>query len=69
MSPAVRPSRHRRRERHILHIVLQFEWFLDEVTHFRSDWHCYNVKRKVASLQPLSFALFEERQKLRSFWE
>ena len=29
--------------------------------HYRSDWHRYNLKRKVAGLAPLPFATFEER--------
>lgn len=66
-SPAVLPSARRKSERNILPCVHRFEWFLHDLTHFRSDWHCYNVKRKVASLQPLPLALFEERQKMRRF--
>ena len=29
--------------------------------HYRSDWHRYNLKRKVAGLAPLPYATFEER--------
>ena len=29
--------------------------------HYRSDWHRYNLKRKVAGLAPLSREAFEER--------
>ena len=36
---------------------------LHNVNHFRSDWHSYNVKRKIAGLSPLSKELFEERQR------
>jgi len=31
-------------------------------THFRSDWHRYNLKRKVAQLPVVSYEAFEERR-------
>lgn len=32
-------------------------------THYQSDWHCYNLKRKVAKLPPLTQPEFVERKK------
>ena len=29
--------------------------------HYRSDWHRYNLKRKVAGLAPLPLVVYEER--------
>jgi len=29
--------------------------------HYRQDWHRYNLKRKVAGLQPISHDLFKEK--------
>ena len=31
-------------------------------THYQSDWHCYNLKRKVAQLPPLGLDEFETRK-------
>lgn len=39
-----------------------FEDALEHRTHYQSDWHCYNLKRKVAQLQPLTEEAFQERK-------
>lgn len=31
--------------------------------HYRSDWHRYNLKRKVADLPPVSLEQFQQKQK------
>ena len=36
-------------------------------THFRLPWHSYNVKRKVHGLEPVTEAVFEDRQRLSIF--
>lgn len=33
--------------------------------HYKTDWHRYNLKRKVASLLPVTLQQFQERQKLQ----
>ena len=33
---------------------VQFESAADHRTHFQSEWHCYNLKRKIATLPPLT---------------
>ncbi|GFN80466.1 Zinc finger protein 622-like [Plakobranchus ocellatus] len=33
--------------------------------HYKTDWHRYNLKRKVASLSPITLEQFEERRKLQ----
>ena len=38
-----------------------FETEAEMKAHYRSDWHAYNLKRKVAGLPPLGLAAFEER--------
>ena len=41
---------------------VMFEDALEHRTHYQSDWHCYNLKRKVAQLQPLTEEAFQERK-------
>ena len=33
--------------------------------HYKTDWHRYNLKRKVASLLPITLEQFQDRQKLQ----
>uniref|UniRef100_A0A0B7A7M7 C2H2-type domain-containing protein n=1 Tax=Arion vulgaris TaxID=1028688 RepID=A0A0B7A7M7_9EUPU len=33
--------------------------------HYKTDWHRYNLKRKVANLTPVTLEKFEERQRLQ----
>ena len=39
-----------------------FESPEDHRTHYQSDWHCYNIKRKVAKLPPLTQSDFDQRK-------
>ena len=43
---------------------VQFESPVDHRAHFQSEWHCYNLKRKIASLPPLTNEEFDERKQL-----
>ena len=43
---------------------VQFESAQIHRTHFQSEWHCYNLKRKIASLPPLTQEEFTERKEL-----
>jgi len=43
---------------------VQFESAADHRTHFQSEWHCYNLKRKIATLPPLTQDEFTERKEL-----
>jgi pre-60S factor REI1 len=33
--------------------------------HYKTDWHRYNLKRKIAELQPVSEQIFGERVQLQ----
>lgn len=33
----------------------------DQRAHYKSDWHRYNLKRKVADMKPISQADFDQR--------
>ena len=33
--------------------------------HYKTDWHRYNLKRKVAELTPVTFEKFQERLQLQ----
>lgn len=33
--------------------------------HYKSDWHRYNLKRKVADMPPVTYLDFSERAKLQ----
>merc|ERR1711937_1053493 len=41
---------------------VQFDNIEDYRAHFQSEWHCYNLKRKVAGLPPVTKIDFEERK-------
>merc|ERR1712235_160442 len=43
---------------------VQFDNIEDYRAHFQSEWHCYNLKRKVAGLPPVTKIDFEERKAL-----
>jgi len=43
---------------------VQYESSDDHRSHFQSEWHCYNLKRKVASLPPVTQIDFDERKAL-----
>merc|ERR1712130_310879 len=41
---------------------VQFENGDEHRIHYQSDWHCYNLKRKVAQLGPLTLDDFQSRK-------
>jgi len=41
---------------------IQFDTMEELKAHYKSDWHCYNLKRKVAALPPLTLEDFEKRK-------
>merc|ERR1712235_125747 len=43
---------------------VQFDNIEDYRAHFQSEWHCYNLKRKVAGLPPVTKIDFDERKAL-----
>ena len=43
---------------------VQFASAPDHRAHFQSEWHCYNLKRKIATLPPLTRDEFDERREL-----
>merc|ERR1711970_845178 len=45
---------------------VQFATAPDHRAHFQSEWHCYNLKRKIATMPPLTRDEFEERKELAS---
>jgi len=48
---------------------VQFASSPDHRAHFQSEWHCYNLKRKIATLPPLTKDEFDERKVLASAQE
>ncbi|CCK69290.1 Rei1p KNAG_0C01760 [Huiozyma naganishii CBS 8797] len=46
--------------------LMEFASGLEQREHMRGDWHRYNLKRRVASLQPIGKALFEEKVEKRA---
>ena len=44
-----------------------FKTMEERDAHFRLPWHSYNVKRKVHGLEPVTEAVFEDRQRLSIF--
>ena len=43
---------------------VQFESPGDHRSHFQAEWHCYNLKRKVASLPPITHDDFDKRKQI-----